>query len=231
MVLAGKEYGTGSSRDWAAKGPRLLGVRAVIAESFERIHRSQPGRHGHPAARVRGRRERREPRPHRPRDLSTSRAWPRAWRAASPTAATVDGARPTAPTAAAIELPRPRPARHAAGGRVLPPRRHPAVRAAPAARRALSLAARASERPAPASGGRRDSAPAGGERVDRRRRTKKPRAVEGARAGGGEGADETGFAQPWRRAQLPIGPSSILTLQIPGRIPRPAARGGHAASS
>ena len=40
VVLAGKEYGTGSSRDWAAKGTRLLGVRAVIAESFERIHRS-----------------------------------------------------------------------------------------------------------------------------------------------------------------------------------------------
>ncbi len=40
LVLAGKEYGTGSSRDWAAKGPYLLGVRAVIAESFERIHRS-----------------------------------------------------------------------------------------------------------------------------------------------------------------------------------------------
>jgi aconitate hydratase len=40
IVLAGKEYGTGSSRDWAAKGPKLLGVRAVIAESFERIHRS-----------------------------------------------------------------------------------------------------------------------------------------------------------------------------------------------
>ncbi len=40
MVLAGKEYGSGSSRDWAAKGPRLLGVRAVIAESYERIHRS-----------------------------------------------------------------------------------------------------------------------------------------------------------------------------------------------
>ena len=37
---AGKEYGTGSSRDWAAKGPMLLGVRAVLAESFERIHRS-----------------------------------------------------------------------------------------------------------------------------------------------------------------------------------------------
>ena len=40
VVIAGKEYGTGSSRDWAAKGPRLLGVKAVIAESFERIHRS-----------------------------------------------------------------------------------------------------------------------------------------------------------------------------------------------
>ncbi len=40
VVIAGKEYGSGSSRDWAAKGPRLLGVRAVIVESFERIHRS-----------------------------------------------------------------------------------------------------------------------------------------------------------------------------------------------
>jgi aconitate hydratase len=40
VVLAGQEYGTGSSRDWAAKGTRLLGVRAVIAKSFERIHRS-----------------------------------------------------------------------------------------------------------------------------------------------------------------------------------------------
>ena len=40
IVLAGKEYGSGSSRDWAAKGPLLLGIRAVIAESYERIHRS-----------------------------------------------------------------------------------------------------------------------------------------------------------------------------------------------
>lgn len=38
--MAGKEYGSGSSRDWAAKGPYLLGIRGVIAESFERIHRS-----------------------------------------------------------------------------------------------------------------------------------------------------------------------------------------------
>ena len=40
VIVAGKEYGTGSSRDWAAKGTNLLGVKAVIAESFERIHRS-----------------------------------------------------------------------------------------------------------------------------------------------------------------------------------------------
>src|ERR1041385_7218605 len=40
IVLAGQEYGTGSSRDWAAKGTALLGVKAVVAQSFERIHRS-----------------------------------------------------------------------------------------------------------------------------------------------------------------------------------------------
>ncbi len=40
MIFAGEEYGTGSSRDWAAKGTQLLGVKAVVAQSFERIHRS-----------------------------------------------------------------------------------------------------------------------------------------------------------------------------------------------
>src|SRR5437764_7465356 len=40
IILAGQEYGTGSSRDWAAKGTKLLGVRAVVTQSFERIHRS-----------------------------------------------------------------------------------------------------------------------------------------------------------------------------------------------
>ena len=40
VVIAGKDYGAGSSRDWAAKGAKLLGIRAVLAESFERIHRS-----------------------------------------------------------------------------------------------------------------------------------------------------------------------------------------------
>ena len=58
MILAGKEYGTGSSRDWAAKGPRLLGVRAVIAESYERIHRSNLVGMGIVAAGVPARRDR-----------------------------------------------------------------------------------------------------------------------------------------------------------------------------
>jgi len=49
VILAGKEYGSGSSRDWARKGPCLLGVRAVIAESYERIHPLEPGRHGYSA--------------------------------------------------------------------------------------------------------------------------------------------------------------------------------------
>ena len=46
VVIGGKEYGTGSSRDWAAKGTKLLGVKVVIAESFERIHRSNLSWHG-----------------------------------------------------------------------------------------------------------------------------------------------------------------------------------------
>ncbi len=58
-VVAGKEYGSGSSRDWAAKGPSLLGVRFVLAESFERIHRFQPGRDGRAAAPVPARGDRR----------------------------------------------------------------------------------------------------------------------------------------------------------------------------
>ena len=65
VVLAGKEYGSGSSRDWAAKGTNLLGVRAVIAQSYERIHRSNLVGHGRPAAPVRRRRVGRVARPDR----------------------------------------------------------------------------------------------------------------------------------------------------------------------
>ena len=65
MVLAGKEYGSGSSRDWAAKGTALLGVRAVLAESFERIHRSNLIGMGVLPAAVPARRVGRFPRPDR----------------------------------------------------------------------------------------------------------------------------------------------------------------------
>jgi aconitase A len=51
---AGEDYGMGSSRDWAAKGTNLLGVKAVITKSFERIHRSQPRRHGRSALQLQG---------------------------------------------------------------------------------------------------------------------------------------------------------------------------------
>ena len=58
IVIAGKEYGTGSSRDWAAKGTLLLGVKAVLVESFERIHRSNLVGMGVLPLAVRARRER-----------------------------------------------------------------------------------------------------------------------------------------------------------------------------
>ena len=73
-ILAGKEYGSGSSRDWAAKGTMLLGVRAVIAESYERIHRSNLIGMGVLPAAVRRRRVPRVPRPDRRGDLRDRRA-------------------------------------------------------------------------------------------------------------------------------------------------------------
>ena len=122
IVIAGKEYGSGSSRDWAAKGPNLLGVRAAIADSYERIHRSNllmmgiaplqfmpgenaeslglTGREEFSIIGARGRRGRRGDRARRRQGV-----------------------------------PRAPPARHAARARVLPPRRHPPVRAAAAALR------------------------------------------------------------------------------------------------
>ena len=125
-VLAGKEYGTGSSRDWAAKGPLLLGVRFVIAESFERIHRS---------------------------NLAGMGVLPLQYKAGE-TAKSLgltgegdvrgDGDRRGALAAAggpghghprrrhADRVPDDRPARHAGRGELLPERRHPADRRSPA---------------------------------------------------------------------------------------------------
>ena len=84
VVLAGKEYGSGSSRDWAAKGTKLLGVRAVIAESFERIHRSNLIGMGVLPAAVPGRREHRLAGPDRRGDLRLRRPRRRRGRARSP---------------------------------------------------------------------------------------------------------------------------------------------------
>ena len=69
VVLAGKEYGSGSSRDWAAKGTMLLGVKAVIAESYERIHRSNLVNMGVLPLQFAGRRVGGVARSHRPRTL------------------------------------------------------------------------------------------------------------------------------------------------------------------
>ena len=69
IVLAGKEYGSGSSRDWAAKGPLLAGHPRRDRRELRADPPVQPGRHGHPAAPVQARRERREPGPDRRRGL------------------------------------------------------------------------------------------------------------------------------------------------------------------
>ena len=116
IVIAGKEYGSGSSRDWAAKGPNLLGVRAAIADSYERIHRSNllmmgiaplqfmPGENAESLGLT------------RPRGVLDHRARGRRRRRGHGA-----GGRQG--------VPRPSPARHAARAGVLPPRRHPPVRA------------------------------------------------------------------------------------------------------
>ena len=117
IVIAGKEYGSGSSRDWAAKGPNLLGVRAAIADSYERIHRSNllmmgiaplqfmPGENAESLG-LTGREE-----------FSITGL-------EGGDADEVDGA------GRRQGVPRAAPARHAPRAGVLPPRRHPPVRAA-----------------------------------------------------------------------------------------------------
>ncbi len=125
MILAGKEYGAGSSRDWAAKGTALLGVRAVIAESYERIHRSNligmgvvplQFRDGDTAERL---------------GLTGSETFDIEGLAG------VQRAREVKVTATAADgkkkqFHRDRAHRHAEGAGLLHPRRHPAVRAAAA---------------------------------------------------------------------------------------------------
>ena len=125
VVFAGKEYGTGSSRDWAAKGTNLLGVKAVVAESFERIHRSnlvgmgvlplqfKDGENAQTLG-LDGIGDLRHHRPQRRRAQDRDRD----------RAPSADGSEKRFEVQGA--------AADAEGSRVLPPRRHPALRAAPA---------------------------------------------------------------------------------------------------
>ncbi len=120
VVLAGKEYGSGSSRDWAAKGPKLLGVRAVIAESFERIHRSNLLMMGVLPLQYHAGREPRVARADGREEFSIVGL-------ENGEAERGDGA------GGRQGVPRDRPARHAARARVPPARRDTALRAAPPA--------------------------------------------------------------------------------------------------
>ena len=123
VVLAGAEYGTGSSRDWAAKGTLLLGVKAVIAKSFERIHRSNLAGMGVLPLQFEPGEDARNARAHRPRDFRRRkhRGGPEAEKEAPGHRDGREGAKEV--------VHRHRAPRHAERGRLLPPRRHPHVRA------------------------------------------------------------------------------------------------------
>ena len=126
VVLAGKEYGSGSSRDWAAKGTRLLGVRVVIAESYERIHRSNLIGMGVLPLQYPEGSERRVARARRHRDVRRHRHH-RAERRVHP----AHGDRHGDPGVRRAGDVRGRgPDRHPRRGGLLPQRRHPAVRPA-----------------------------------------------------------------------------------------------------
>ena len=126
VVIAGKEYGTGSSRDWAAKGTVLLGVRAVIAESFERIHRSNLVGMGVLPLQFHDGESAETPRPRRQRDLHDHR------RRRARAAAGRRRSQVTEADGSELQLHRPLPHRHLQRARIFPLRRHPPLRAAEA---------------------------------------------------------------------------------------------------
>ena len=126
IVLGGKEYGSGSSRDWAAKGTLLLGVRAVLVESFERIHRSNLIGMGVLPLQYRPGESAATPGPDRERDLRYR--WHRGNKF-RPYSERSDGDSRRQP------IPRRGPDRHSWRGGLLPARRHHAVRAAVPAER------------------------------------------------------------------------------------------------
>ena len=125
VIIAGKEYGTGSSRDWAAKGTRLLGVKAVIVESFERIHRSNLVGMGVLPLQFKDGMTRQSLKLDGTErfDITRRRRRHQAAHGRRPAAS-------TAPTARSTTVPLALPHRHARRARIFPPRRHPAIRAA-----------------------------------------------------------------------------------------------------
>ena len=142
VILAGKEYGSGSSRDWAAKGTALLGVKAVIAESFERIHRSNLVNMGVLPLQFTPGENVASARAHRPRGLR-DRAGSRPASSRAARSRSSPGATP-----GPIDVHGHRPDRHARGGRRVLARRHPAVRAAAARPGRQGEALAAGQRPA-----------------------------------------------------------------------------------
>ncbi len=126
VVLAGKEYGSGSSRDWAAKGTMLLGVKAVIAESYERIHRSNLVNMGVLPLQFVDGESAVVARPHRPRALRPRGRWRGADRARPRHRGGHGRRRHHAAVRGGV------PHRHAGGADGVPARRDPAVCAAPA---------------------------------------------------------------------------------------------------
>ena len=150
VILAGKEYGTGSSRDWAAKGTMLLGVRAVIAESFERIHRSNLIGMGVLPLQFKEGENARDSRAHRQGDVRHRRARRRRRQ---------NGHRGrTRRRRQNSRVPGTAAHRHPEGARLLPPRRHLALRAA-AARRQQEGSLTRSAAAAPHRGGGGSSLP------------------------------------------------------------------------
>ena len=202
VILAGKEYGTGSSRDWAAKGTMLLGVRAVIAESFERIHRSNLIGMGVLPLMFPAGKTRRLARPHGQRSVRDHRSRQRRSQDREGGGDAAEGLTDHVRGARAH--------RHAEGARLLPSRRHPAVRAA-AARREGGVDGNGDTRPVSSKWGRTSTVMR--HRVDVRLSGAR---FEGGQAQGSQRAAPPGWSQP---SEVPVSANAIEALSS-GAQPR-----------
>ncbi len=207
LVLGGKEYGSGSSRDWAAKGTKLLGVRAVIVESFERIHRSNLigmgvlplqfpdgesaqslGLSGEERFSIEG--------------IADAVA---AAQDGSPAQVRVSATQAGADGAPGVRFDARVADRHAARGRVLPPRRHPALR--------------------PAGAARPMSDPAAGDRAERAVADGVPKLLRELLMARGPSGYETAPAAVWREAASEFAQASIDVVGTPLALVAPREAG------